>query len=99
MDTKQSKGSKKRLYAVVSGIVQGVGYRYFVMRSAEALGLSGWVRNLPDGNVDLLAEGDERQLEELIYRLRQGPFMSRVDDVKTEWLEYIGEFYGFSVRF
>jgi acylphosphatase len=70
--------------AVVRGRVQGVGYRFFAMRAAEELGLKGWVRNLPDGTVETLAEGDEAALTAYLRRLGFGPLTSRVDGVAVE---------------
>lgn len=64
-----------------------MGFRYFVMRKASNLKLAGYVRNCPDGDVELEAEGDEESLKILIDQLRQGPPLSRVDDLKLEWLE------------
>jgi acylphosphatase len=68
----------------VSGRVQGVGFRAFVADAARAEGLAGWVRNLPDGCVEILAEGDAEALARLEWRLWQGPPMARVDDVAGE---------------
>lgn len=67
---------------IVTGRVQGVGFRYFVVRQARALGLTGWVRNLPDGTVEALAAGPGPAVEELEEALRQGPSASRVEDVR-----------------
>lgn len=67
----------------VRGDVQGVGFRAFVMRQANALGLDGWVRNRYDGTVEVLACGDERSHEELRSALAAGPRMSRVDEVEV----------------
>ena len=66
---------------VVSGRVQGVGFRYFVMREAEALGLAGWVRNLPTGDVEVLAAGEEALVDLLESRLWRGPPHARVAHV------------------
>ncbi len=68
---------------IVSGRVQGVGFRYFVVREAEALGLAGWVRNLPDGRVEVLASGDEAAVDVMGGRLWQGPPHARVGAVET----------------
>ena len=70
---------------VVSGMVQGVGYRFFTQRAAEELNLSGWVRNLPDGRVQVEAEGPRPRVEELLARLRVGPRLSSVTDVAVTW--------------
>ena len=65
---------------LVKGRVQGVGFRYFAAREAQRLGLSGWVRNLHDGNVEVFAEGPEDSLDSLEASLNQGPPWSRVTD-------------------
>jgi acylphosphatase len=80
----------ERLHAIVRGDVQGVGFRYFVQRKAQQLGLSGWVRNNDDGTVELVAEGTRRQLEELKRALEEGPRLARVDRVETRWSEATG---------
>lgn len=69
---------------IVSGRVQGVGFRWFVDREARIIGLVGWVRNNPDGNVEVLASGTEDQLAKLKMKLKQGPRASRVDQVVEE---------------
>ncbi|MCS6950466.1 MAG: acylphosphatase [Armatimonadota bacterium] len=81
---------RKRMVATVSGRVQGVGYRAFVLRYARALGLSGSVRNLPSGQVEVVAEGDEQQLQQLLTLLRQGPPAARVTEVSVQWGEATG---------
>ncbi len=68
----------------VTGRVQGVGYRAFVVEAARVEGLTGWVRNAPDGHVDVHAEGDAEALSRFEWRLWQGPPGARVDDVSTE---------------
>jgi acylphosphatase len=69
---------------LVSGRVQGVGYRWYVEREARALGICGWVRNRQDGSVEVFAAGTEAQLGALHLRLREGPRASRVDTVEVE---------------
>lgn len=80
----------ERLHAIVHGDVQGVGFRYFVQRKAQQLGLSGWVRNNDDGTVELVAEGNRRQLEDLKRIVEEGPRLARVDRVETRWSEATG---------
>jgi acylphosphatase len=66
----------------ITGRVQGVGFRYFVLKAARAEGIAGWVRNLPDGSVEALAAGEPEALERLRAALRRGPPGSRVDAVE-----------------
>ena len=68
----------------VQGRVQGVGFRYFVVREAQALGLAGWVRNLPDGRVEVLAAGEAGVVDTLEGRLWHGPPHARVSEVEAE---------------
>lgn len=88
---------RKRMVAVVSGRVQNVGYRAFVLRYARALGLSGTVRNLPSGQVEVIAEGDEKTLNQLLTLLRQGPPAARVTDVSVQWGDATGIEDGFRI--
>lgn len=74
-------GEVRRLRFLVTGSVQGVGFRFFTQRTARALGISGWVRNLPDGSVEVEAEGDPRALEALRGALAKGPPSARVTRV------------------
>jgi acylphosphatase len=87
-----------RLHARVEGRVQGVGFRYFVLETAQALGVSGWVRNRWDESVEVMAEGERAALERLLDALRRGPRMSFVSNVQVEWGEWKEEWSGFSVR-
>lgn len=88
---------KARARIWISGRVQGVFYRDHTRRWASSLGLSGWVRNLPDGRVEALVEGERVEIQNLERRLREGPPLSRVEDVHTEWEEYTGEFFDFRI--
>ncbi|HEX7071116.1 MAG TPA: acylphosphatase [Rhodothermales bacterium] len=88
----------QRLIAHVRGRVQGVGFRYFVRTEAKRLGLSGWVRNEPDGGVSVVAEGSRSDLEALLERLRTGAPSSRVTDVNTSWEPARGETGEFRIR-
>lgn len=82
---------------VVSGRVQGVGYRYFVLREAEALGVSGFARNQPDGSVEVVAEGGAEALAGLEALLREGPAFAEVEGVAREAIAERGA-SGFHVR-
>ena len=87
------------LHAIVHGRVQGVGFRFFVQRRAGEKGLSGWVRNLPDGAaVEVLAEGPRSTLEALVSDLHRGPRMALVEKVDVSWREAAGAFEGFGIR-
>lgn len=88
-----------RVRARVIGKVQGVGFRWFVTRAARSHQLGGWVRNLPDGSVQLEAEGPMPRLDEFLLSLRQGPAGSRVDSVLEDaWESDEGGERGFEIR-
>ena len=87
------------LFVTVHGLVQGVNFRSFVMRYARAPGLTGYVRNLASGEVEVRAEGEKQKLEELLNHLKNGPPRAVVDRVDVEWSEYSGLFSYFEVRY
>ena len=87
------------LQAIVYGYVQGVFFRAFVSRLARELGLTGYVRNLPGGAVEVNAEGERNRLEKLIGYLKVGPPGARVQKVVTNWSEYTGIYSSFSIRY
>jgi len=87
-----------RVHLYVSGRVQGVNYRRDTRRRALALGLTGWVRNLPDGRVEAVAEGEEKVVEELIRWCREGPAFAIVRGVEVRRESPTGEFETFTVR-
>jgi len=89
--------ARARLVARVEGRVQGVGYRAFVSERAERLGLSGWVRNLPGGDVDLEIEGPRATLQDLLRDLRTGSPASKVQHIHVEWAPARGT-DGFEIR-
>ena len=84
---------------VVSGLVQGVGFRYFVMREAQKLGLKGFVKNLYSGEVLTVAEGEKAIVEELVQKLKVGPIHASVKSCKVDWQEPKNEFTDFEVTF
>ena len=93
-------GERARLVALVHGRVQGVGYRMFAIRHAQALGLSGYERNVPDyRTVEVVAEGPREALDKLLLQLRRGPYGARVDAVDTTWGPAQGGLDFFDVRF
>jgi acylphosphatase len=86
----------EELHAWVYGRVQGVGFRYFVVREAQMLGLHGYTRNERNGCVEVLAQGPRPALEHLLALLRRGPSAAQVRDVRVTWGEpgeHIGGFY------
>ena len=84
-----------RAHFYVTGIVQGVGYRYFAIRKANAYGITGFAKNLIDGRVEIIAEGDQRLIEQFIKDLRIGPISAHVTDIRIEWDVPTFEFKGF----
>lgn len=88
-----------RLHVYVSGVVQGVGFRYFTLKTAQQLALVGWVRNLSDGSVEVVAEGRKAVLEAFLAELKRGPQWSRVENVRHTWYPARGEFNKFDVTF
>lgn len=88
-----------RVHVFVTGRVQGVAYRYFVERRAAEIPVTGLVRNLRDGRVEVVAEGKKADLESFLVFLREGPRMARVDDLDFLWEDYRGEFEDFRVEF
>ena len=87
-----------RLHAIVSGRVQGVGFRYFTQREADALGLAGWVANRADRSVEVVAEGPRDTLDRLLLALRRGPTSSHVTAVQHDFLPATREFDAFSIE-
>lgn len=88
----------ERLHAIVRGHVQGVGFRWFVVRVAAGLGLDGWVMNRADRAVELVAEGDPAQLDDLLAAIREGPPSSAVQGVDVTRTPAIGGLSGFRIR-
>ncbi len=89
---------KSRIHAYIEGRVQGVFFRASTRDRAAELGLRGWVRNLPDGRVELIAEGMKESLQALVEWCGSGPSQARVDDVDVRWEESRDEFDSFEVR-
>ncbi len=87
-----------RVHVFISGKVQGVFFRSGTKEKAEELGVSGWVRNLADGRVEAVFEGEEGSVKRMIAWCRKGPEYARVDDVKVISENYTGEFKGFTLR-
>ena len=91
--------AKVRAHVYVSGRVQGVFFRYETRREAKKHGVKGWVKNLPDGRVEAVFEGEKEDVEKLIDFCRKGPPLAKVDKVEVFWEEYKGEFKSFNIVF
>jgi acylphosphatase len=90
--------NRRKVEILVSGVVQGVGFRYFVYRQALELGVCGWVGNRPDGRVEVVAEGDEIQLKALIEEIKVGPRSAEVEEVVPRWSGADSHFTSFTIR-
>ena len=97
--SRSKSGPLARVHILVSGLVQGVFFRSETKVRAEEFGLFGWVRNLEDGRVEIVAEGEKEKLEKLISWAKKGPDSARVDNLEIDWQEYQGEFSQFDIRY
>ncbi len=88
---------KVRAHVYVSGRVQGVFFRTHTKEWADELGIKGWVRNLPDGRVEAVLEGEEEDVKEMIELMRKGPPLAKVDNIEVYWEPYKGEFKDFRI--
>ncbi len=91
--------SKSRARVIVKGIVQGVNFRYYTQQEAQKHHVTGWARNLSDGSVVAIFEGEEEDVEAMIQWCRHGPPAARVTELIAQPEEYRGEFKSFSVKF
>lgn len=91
--------SIQRLEAFFSGRVQGVGFRFTAERFAEELSLRGYVKNLMDGRVELVAEGEEKDLESLLQRIRKGFLSQYIEGVEVSWLSPKNDFLDFRIAY
>lgn len=87
-----------RYHLLIQGRVQGVGYRVSAQTAAQKIGLTGWVRNLSNGNVELIAEGEQLQLKQLLDWAWQGPRFSRVTDISVSEQPATHEFADFDIH-
>lgn len=88
---------KKRVTILVSGLVQGIFYRFETSREAKRLNLTGWVKNEIDGKVKIMAEGEEENLEKLIEWAKKGPLLAKVDKIEVKWNKDQKEFEDFEI--
>jgi acylphosphatase len=89
----------KRVHIWISGIVQGVYFRHNTVSKAVEFGVRGWVKNERDGSVEIIGEGTEEQLEQLVAWCRKGPPGSRVEGVVVRWENYRSEFTTFEIEY
>ena len=86
-----------RARVIISGRVQGVGYRYSTLHTAEQLGLTGWCRNHPDTSVEALFEGERQAIDKMLAWCWQGPPLARVDDIQVTWEPVNGAYTAFTI--
>ncbi len=86
-----------RVHIFVSGRVQGVFFRAETQKKAKKFGVSGFVRNLPNGKVEVILEGEREKIEKVIEWARRGPFFARVENFDVSWEDYKGEFKNFGI--
>jgi acylphosphatase len=97
-EDERREDERAQLRAVIYGDVQGVGFRYWTRRQASELGLTGYVRNMWNGTVEVVAEGRRSSLQRLLNQLGQGPRSARVQEVRAQWRREVGRFRSFGVR-
>lgn len=97
----EARSEKRRLFATIEGRVQGVGFRWFVMDTVRQKypEIVGWVKNMPDGQVEVIAEGPEKDVDALLNHLKRGPRGARVDRVVVKWTDPRGGMLGFDVTY
>jgi acylphosphatase len=88
-----------RAHVWISGRVQGVFFRYATQQEAQKHGVAGWVKNLPDGRVEAVFEGEKEAVEALLQWCRRGPPSAAVSEVAVEWEPHRGEFASFEIRY
>ncbi|MEM5871841.1 MAG: acylphosphatase [Candidatus Aenigmatarchaeota archaeon] len=88
-----------RVHLLISGKVQGVFFRANTRKVANEIGVTGWVRNVPNGMVEVVAEGRKNQLDRLIEFCKKGPEGAKVEDIEINWEKYKGEFKDFEIKF
>jgi len=90
---------QKRIHVLISGRVQGVAFRWVTEDTAHQMNIQGWVKNLPDGRVEVMAEAEEKVLGQFIEFLKKGPKHAIVEDTQIDWLAYTGEFESFEIHY
>ena len=88
-----------RVHIYASGLVQGVFFRDNTRQKAQELGVFGWIKNLPDGKVEIIVEGEKKKVKELIEWIKEGPGLVRIDNLDLEEEDYQGEFESFGIKY
>jgi len=88
-----------RVHLVITGRVQGVWFRANTQKKAKTLDLKGWVKNLPDGRVEAVFEGEKEQIDRIIEWCKKGPSFARVDDVQIQWETPMEDFTTFTITY
>ncbi|HRR95296.1 MAG TPA: acylphosphatase [Candidatus Ratteibacteria bacterium] len=89
----------KRYHLLIGGFVQGVGFRWYCQKIAKKLGLVGWVKNLSDGNVEILVEGEDSTIKEFLSQLKSGYLGRNISNIEIFEEKYCGEFNDFDIKF
>ncbi|MDO8264834.1 MAG: acylphosphatase [Candidatus Parcubacteria bacterium] len=87
-----------RLHIIIQGKVQGVFFRNTAKKIAEEMGMTGWVRNLPDGRLEAVLEGEKEKLKKMAEWTKKGPVLARVEKIEMIWEDYKGEFKDFKIK-
>jgi len=89
----------KRYHLYIKGVVQGVGFRWYARRIGNLIGVFGWVKNLPDGSVEIIVEGEEKKLDQFIEELKNGYLGGNIRKIEKFEEEYKGEFKNFEIKY
>jgi acylphosphatase len=89
--------SLRSVHLLVEGQVQGLGYRYFALKTGRSMGILGWVKNLPTGEVELSIEGEDVQIGQYIQTLRSKHPWAQIDNIQENWLPHEGKFQDFRI--
>jgi acylphosphatase len=95
----ENREELRAFHAIVHGRVQGVGFRYSAVYRAKGIGISGYVRNMPDGSVEVVAESEASKCEQFLEWLREGPPGAYVRNVEFHYTQHTGRFKGFTIEF
>jgi len=95
----KNEKEKMRVHIFVSGRVQGIFFRENTKKKAEKLAISGWVKNLRDGRLEAIFEGDRENIEKMVNWAKKGPIWAKIDDFSLVWEDYLGQFKDFEIRY